>query len=132
MSTQQESTCSVRRLAAFAVAVGILAVPLQLLSGGELAALLSVVVLGGTVAGINGLEMRTLARIYQGAFEALFLCVLVGYAIVVAARWLPVAQSLVSQINDQWPGLLMAIMCIFVGIAALRAIPSRESGQATA
>jgi hypothetical protein len=110
-------------MAVLAVVVGAVAIALQWVPGFELLSfVLSVAVLGGLMSGRptdDDKARRRLAGSYKAAFEWLFLIVLAAYALIELSRWLPIA-GVTSSLNAHWPGVLLAIMCLVMGIAALR------------
>jgi len=110
-------------MAVLAVVAGAAAIALQLVRGFELLSfVLSVAVLGGLMSGSpsdDDQARRRRAGSYKAAFEWLFLIVLAAYALIELSRWLPVA-AVTTSLNAHWPGVLLAIMCLVMGIAGLR------------
>jgi hypothetical protein len=110
-------------MAILAVVVGAVAIALQLAPGLELIAfVLSVAALGGLMSGSPSYDDRAPQRLtssYKAAFEGLFLIVLAAYALIELSRWLPI-ERVTTSLNAHWPGLLLAVMCLVMGLASLR------------
>jgi hypothetical protein len=106
-----------------ACVVGLLSIALQFLPGWELLAfMLSVAVLGGLIGGQNGYseaDRQRLGHSYKSAYEWLLLFVMAGYAANELALWLHF-EGTVSFLNNHWPGLVLAAMCLLMGIAGFQ------------
>ncbi len=113
-----------RSMAILAVVVGVLAIALQLVPGFELISfMLGAVALGGLLsrdATRDEQATERLANSYKTAFEALFLIVMAAYAILEVATWLGF-QGVSAALSTRWPVLILAIMCLVMGLAGLRA-----------
>jgi hypothetical protein len=119
-------------MAVLAVVVGTLAIALQLVPGFELILfVLSVAALGGLMSGSTSYDDQSrlrLANSYKAAFESLLLIILAAYAVIEISRALGI-EGVTAPLNAHWPGFLLAIMCLVMGLAGLRA---REKPQRSA
>ncbi|MBE3143069.1 MAG: hypothetical protein IMZ61_03995 [Planctomycetes bacterium] len=115
----------------FAIIVGVIGIALQFLPDFELLAfILTLAFLGGLVGGSNGYEEQDpqqLSRSYKTAFEWLLLIVLAAYALIELSRGLGIAEGVVVFLNGHWPGLIVSVMCIVMGIAGLQRRISEDS-----
>jgi len=111
-------------MAVLAVVVGVLTIALQLVPGFELIAfMLSVAALGGLLSGSTPHDDQApqrLANSYKVGFESLLLIIMAAYALIEVSSWLGF-QGVRAALNARWPGLLLAIMCLVMGLAGLRA-----------
>jgi hypothetical protein len=105
------------------IIVGVIGIASQFLAGWELLAfVMNLAVLGGLIGGSNTYELEErlkLERNYKLVFEWLLLVVLIAYAVLELAKWLPL-NGVVIFLNGHWPGLVIATMCVLMGIAGLR------------
>ena len=110
-------------MAVLAAVAGIIAIALQLVPGFELITfVLTVAALGGLMSGDPSYDEQArhhLTRSYKTTVECLLLIVLTAYAFIELSRWLPVERA-TTFLNAHWPGFLLAIMCLVMGIAGLR------------
>jgi len=118
-------------MAVLAVFVGAVTVALQLIPGFELISfVLSVAALGGLMSASPSYDDQARQRLnssYKPAFEWLLLIVMAAYALIELSRWLPIV-GVTTSLNAHWPGLLLATMCLVMGLAGLkREIPTRRS-----
>jgi hypothetical protein len=111
-------------MAVLAVVVGAAATGLQWVPGFELIAfVLSIAALGGLMGGSSSYDEQSrqrLANSYKAAFESLLLIIMVAYALIEVSSWLGI-QGVSAALSARWPGLLLAIMCLVMGLAGLRA-----------
>jgi hypothetical protein len=111
-------------MAVLAVVVGAAATALQLVPGFELIAfVLSIAALGGLMGGSSSYDEQSrerLANTYKAAFESLLLIIMAAYALIEVSSWLGI-QGVSAALSARWPGLLLAIMCLVMGLATLRA-----------
>jgi hypothetical protein len=107
-----------------ALIVGVLGIAFQFMLGWDvLSFMLSVAVLGGLIGGSNDYEeqdRQQLQRSYKTAYEWLLLIVMAAYAFIVLSRWLPLIEGTLIFLNGHWPGLIISIMCLLMGIAGFR------------
>ena len=123
MNTKKNSL-SYRTMAVLAVVVGVVSMILQFFPDlGIMAFMLSTVVPGGLI----GMEPRSeerdrqqLGQNYKKIIEWLFLFFVCAYALVVVSQWLGIMAGTVTFLNNHWPGLILAVMCTFIGIAGLQ------------
>jgi hypothetical protein len=110
-------------MSVLAVIVGVAGVASQFLVGWEpLSFMLTLAALGGLIGGSDSYEQEErlqLERSYKPAFEWLLLVVLSLYAIIELAKWLHFTDPVIF-LNGHWPGVMIAMMCVFMGIAGLR------------
>ena len=123
MSTKIGRRVGYKAMVILAVAVGVFGIVFQFIQYWEyLSFMLSTAVLGGLIAGskeYEGSERQKLERSYKTAVEGLLLILMGGYAFIALSGFLPIDGAVVF-LNGHWPGLLMAMMCIIMGIAGLR------------
>ena len=118
-------------MAVLAVVVGAVTVALQLIPGFELISfVLSVAALGGLMSATPSMDdqaCQPLNSSYKTALEWLLLIVMAAYALIELSRWLPIV-GVTTSLNAHWPGLLIATMCLVMGLAALkRELPTQRS-----
>jgi hypothetical protein len=111
-------------MAVLAVVVGVLTIALQLVPGFELISfMLSVAALGGLLSGTSRSDDQARERLsnsYKVGFESLLLIIMAAYALMEVSSWQGL-QGVSAALSSRWPGLLLAIMCLVMGLAALRA-----------
>jgi hypothetical protein len=111
-------------MAIVAVLIGI---AVQFFQGWELLSfMLTLAVLGGLISGsrdYNQRDWQILDQSYKTAIEWLLLIILFAYVFIEISRWLPIGES-VAFLNGLWPGFLIALMCLLMGIAGLRKRPA--------
>lgn len=111
-----------------AIVAGIAGTAFQFLAGFEiLSFLLVIVALGGLIGGSNlygNQQQQCLLRYYKTTFEWLLLAVFSVYAFIEISRYLPRLSEAATFLNGRWPGLILSLMCVVVGVAGLR----REKG----
>lgn len=123
MSTKNGRRVGYKAMVILAVVVGVFGIVFQFFQGWELLSfMLSIAVLGGLIAGSKDYEeseRQKLERSYQSAVEWLLLILLAGYAVIALSAYIQIDGAVVF-LNGHWPGLLMAMMCLIMGIAGLR------------
>ena len=111
-------------MAVLAVVVGVLTIALQLLPGFELISfILSVAAFGGLLSGTTAHDDQApqpLVNSYKVGLESLLLILMAAYALIQVSDWLGF-QGVSAALSTRWPGLLLAIMCLVMGLAGLRA-----------
>jgi hypothetical protein len=104
-----------------ALIAGGLGIVFQFLSDGEiLSFMVSVSALGGLIGGSKGYEERDrqqLRQSYKTAFEWLLLAIMTVYAFLMLSSWLTILEGAVIFLNSHWPGLIIPLMCLLMGIA---------------
>jgi hypothetical protein len=93
--------------------------------------MLTVAVLGSLASGSNSYEERDrqqLRQSYQKSFDGLLLVVMAAYALIEFSRWFVFIEAAATFLNDHWPGLILSVMCIAMGIAGLQ--KARAAGSA--
>ena len=107
-----------------AIVVGVISVALLFLPDFDLLAfMLTVAVLGGLIGGTNGYEepdRQRLIHAYKFAFEWLLLVLLTAYALIACSKWFGVFAGTVDFLNEHWPGLIISMMCILLGISGFQ------------
>jgi hypothetical protein len=131
MNIKNEQRMSYRSMIVLALFAGGLGIVLQLMPDGELLAfMLSVAVLGALMGGSNAYNERDRQRLrqsYKTAYEWLLLAIMAIYAFIVFSRWLSIIEGVAIFFNNHWPGLVISMMCIFMGMAGLQRIRSESS-----
>ena len=114
-----------------ALIAGGLGIAFQFMPDGEiLSFMLSLAALGGLISGSKDYEERDrqqLRESYKTAFEWLLLAIMTVYAFIALSRWLIIMEGAVIFLNGHWPGLIISIMCLLMGIAGLQRMPSESS-----
>lgn len=88
-----------------------------------LAFMITVSTLGGLVGGSSGykeLERQALQKSYKLALEWLILVIMGLYVLVHLASALPATEGVAGFLNKHWPVLILATMCILMGLAGFR------------
>ena len=123
MNTKKRRVVGYQAMIILAVVVGVFGILFQFMPGWEfLSFLLSVVVLGGLIGGSKDYEERgrqKLERSYKTTIEWLLLIIMAAYAFIELSRWLPI-DGAVMFLNGHWPGFVLAMMCLLMGIAGFR------------
>jgi len=123
MSTKNRRRVGYQAMVNLAVVVGVFGIIFQFFPGWEfLSFLLSIVVLGGLIGGSKDYEeqeLQKLERSYKTAIEWLLLIIMAAYAFIELSRWLPIDGAVIF-LNGHWPGFVMAMMCLLMGIAGFR------------
>jgi hypothetical protein len=124
INTKKRPFINYRFMIVFTIIVGVIGIVLLLIPDFELLTfMLTVSALGSLIGGSAGYEERDrqqLEKSYKTVFEWLFLMTLVAYAFLVLARtFVPLAGAVVFM-NNHWPGLIISMMCILMGIAGFR------------
>ena len=114
-----------------ALVAGAAGLAVHVMQGGELLAfMVSAAAMGGLVGGrpvYTEAERQQLTRSFQTAFEALLLCLMGAYAFVVVGGGLPLLSDGVVFLNAHWPSLVIALMCLLLGLAGLRPAPAEDT-----
>ena len=130
VSIKNERRMKYRTMIVLAVLAGGLGIALQLLPDGEnLSFMLSVAVLGSLIGGSHAYtarEREQLRQSYQTAYEWLLLAIMFAYAFILLSRWWSMMEGAVLFLNGHWPGLLLATMCLFMGMAGFRRTSSES------
>ena len=124
-----------RTMSILAIIVGAFGMILQFISGWEFFSLfLTVVVLSGLIGGSGGYEERDrvqLERSYKTVVEGLLLVIFAAYAFGELSRWVGIIEGAVIFLNSHWPGLIISIMCILMGVAGSHNTGSEGSAEQT-
>ena len=124
MNSRRKPIVNYHSMLILAIIVGIIAVVLLFLPDFDiLAFMLTVAVLGGLIGGTNGyeeLDRQRLMHGYKSAFEWLLLVLLAAYALIECSRWFGVFERTVVFLNEHWPGLIISVMCILLGISGFQ------------
>ncbi len=123
MNTKKRRVVSYQAMIILAVVVGVFGIIFQFIPGWELLTfMLSIGVLGSLIGGSKEYEERERRKLEQShktTIEWLLLIVMAAYAFIVLPRWLPI-DGAVMFLNGHWPGFLLAVMCLLMGIAGFR------------
>jgi hypothetical protein len=124
MNTKKHLVVNYRFMIVFTLIVGVVGILLLLIPDFELLSfMLTVGALGGLVGGSTGYEERDqqlLEKSYKKVFEWLFLFTLAASAFLALSRWFVIPGGAVTFLNDHWPGLIISVMCILMGIAGFQ------------
>jgi len=119
-------------MAVLTLIVGIISIAFHFMPDFELLSfMLTIAVLGGLVSGSSSYEeqdRQQLRQSYQKAFDGLLLVVMAAYALIEVSRWFVFIEAAAAFLNDHWPGLILSVMCITMGIAGLQ--KARTTGSA--
>jgi len=88
-----------------------------------LAFMLTVSALGSLVGGSSSykeLERQVLQKSYKLTLEWLILVIMSLYVLVLITSALPGTEGIAGFLNKHWPGLILSIMCILMGLAGFR------------
>jgi FtsH-binding integral membrane protein len=106
-------------------------IAVQFMPDGEiLAFMVSTAALGGLIGGSNDYneqDRQQLRQSYKTAYEWLLLAIMAAYAFIVISRWLHIIEGGVSFLNGHWPGLVISMMCLFMGMAGFQRIRKESS-----
>jgi len=123
MNTKNGTMISYRLMIILALIVGIVGIAFQFVPDSELLSfMLTIAVLGGLIGGSNSYaeqDRQQLERSYKKAFGWLLLVIMAAYAVIEPSRWLVVMEA-AAFLNQHWPGLMLSVMCIVMGIAGLQ------------
>jgi hypothetical protein len=115
-----------------ALIAGVFGIAFQFMPDGELLSfMLSVAALGGLIGGSNDYEERDrhqLKQSFKTAYEWLLLVMMAVYAYIMLSRWLTMMDGVVIFLNSHWPGLVISIMCLLMGLAGFHR--TRSEGAA--
>jgi hypothetical protein len=108
----------------FAIVVGVIGIALLFLQDFEIMSLmLTLAALGGLIGGSQGYtepDRQRLKRSFKPAFEWLLLVIMLAYAFLECSRWLGILVKAAVFLNGHWPGLIICIMCILIGMAGFQ------------
>jgi len=123
MKTGQQAGVRLRTMCILAVVAGAAGIILQFFAGFEiLAYMLSLAGVGGVIggnAGYDEIERQAMERSYKPAFEGLLLIIIAGYVFTALANPISALAEPAAFINSHWPGLILAAMCLLLGICGL-------------
>jgi hypothetical protein len=124
MNKTNERKVNYRIMSILAIIVGGLGILFQFMPGWEFSTFfLCLAVLGGLIGGRSSYEEQERQQLdwsYKKAYEWLLLVVLVTYAFIEILKWLVIANGVVNSLNGHWYGLIIAVMCILMGIAGIQ------------
>jgi hypothetical protein len=131
MNTKNRRRVNYHTMIVLALVAGVFGIVFQFMpDGGSLSFMVSVVALGGLVGGSKDYEERDrqqLRRSYKTAYEWLLLAVMVAYAFILISSWLNIMEEAVIFLNSHWPGLIISVMCLLMGIAGFHRTRSEDS-----
>ena len=131
MSIKNVRRVNYRTMLVLALIAGGFSIAFQFMPDGEiLSFMLSVSALGGLIAGSKDYEERDrqqLRQSYKTAYEWLLLAIMAAYAFIVLFRWLTIMEGVVIFLNGHWPGLVISIMCLLMGLAGFQRTGSESS-----
>jgi hypothetical protein len=124
MNTKKRIKINYRFMIVFTLIVGVIGIALQFIPDFELISLmLTISALGGLVGGINGYEegdRQQLEKSYKTVFEGLLFIALAASAFQAFSRLFIILEGVVVILNNHWPGLIISILCVLMGIAGFQ------------
>jgi hypothetical protein len=124
MNTKKRIKINYHFMIVFTLIVGVIGIALQFIPDFELISLmLTISALGSLVGGSNGYEERDrqqLEKSYKTVFEGLLLIALAATAFQAFSRLFVILEGVVVTLNNHWPGLIISILCILMGIAGFQ------------
>jgi hypothetical protein len=132
MNTKTGRRMNYHTMIVLAFIAGVFGIAFQFMPDGELLSfMLSVTALGGLIGGSNDYEERDrqqLKQSFKTAYEWLLLAMMAVYAYIMLSRWLTMMDGAVIFLNSHWPGLVISIMCLLMGLAGFHR--TRREGSA--
>ncbi len=99
-------------------------IAVQIIPDGEiLSFMVSAAALGGLIGGCNDYneqDRQQLRQSYKTAFEWLLLAIMAAYAFIAFSRWLSILEPEAIFLNSHWPGLVISMMCLLMGLAGFQ------------
>jgi len=124
MNTMKRMLVNYRFWIIYALIVGVIGIALQFIPDFELLSLmLTISALGALVGGSNGYEERDrqqLEKSYKMVFEGLLFIALAASAFQAFSKLFTILEGPVAFLNNHWPGLIISILCILLGIAGFQ------------
>ncbi len=124
MNTRKKPIVNYRFMIVFTIIVGVIGIVLLLIPDFELLTfMMTTGALGGLIGGSRGYEeqdRQQLEKSYKPVFEWLFLITLTAYAFLVLSRSFVILEGMNAFLNNHWPGLIISLMCILMGIAGFQ------------
>ena len=124
MNTKKRMKINYRFMIVYTIIVGVIGIVLLFIPDFELLAfMLTASALGGLIGGSNGYEERDrqqLEKSYKLVFEWQMLITLVAFGFLALSKLLVVLGGAVVFLNNHWPGLIISMMCILMGIAGFQ------------
>ena len=124
MNTMKRMLVNYRFWIIYALIVGVIGIALQFIPDFELLSLmLTISALGALVGGSNGYEERDrqqLEKSYKMVFEGLLFIALAASAFQAFSKLFAILEGPVAFLNNHWPGLIISILCILLGIAGFQ------------
>ena len=106
-----------------AVVVGVFGIVSQFFPGWDfMPFIMSFAVITALIAGSKAYEdqeRQKLERSYKIAIEWLLMTLFAAFVFIESSRWLPIEGAVVF-LNGHWPGFLIAIICLLMGIAGFQ------------
>lgn len=131
VNIKSERRANYRTMILLALIAGGFGIALQFMPGGEiLSFMVSLAALGGLIGGssaYNERDRQQLRQSYKTAYEWLLLAMMTAYAFIVFSRWLSMIAGVVLFLNSHWPGLVISMMCLFMGLAGFQKTRSASS-----
>ncbi len=124
MNTKKRIVVNYRFMIVFSLIVGVMGMVLLFIPDFELLAfMLTLSALGSLIGGSPGYEERERQQLeasYKRVFEWLLLIFMFAYAFLAFSRLLTGLEAVAASMNSHWPGLVISIMCILMGIAGFQ------------
>jgi hypothetical protein len=124
MNIKKRIEINYRFMIVYTIIVGVIGIVLLFIPDFELLAfMLTASALGGLIGGSNGYEERDrqqLEKSYKLVFEWQMLITFAAFGFLALSRLFVVLEGPVAFLNNHWPGLIICIMCILLGIAGFQ------------
>lgn len=124
LNTKKRQGVNYRFMIVYTIIFGVIGIVLQFIPDFELMAfILPALALGTLIGGSNGYEERDrqqLEKSYKLVFEWQMLITLAAYAFLALSKLLVILGGAVVFLNNHWPGLIISMMCILMGIAGFQ------------
>jgi hypothetical protein len=131
MNRKNGRRVSYQTMIVLAFIAGVLGIAFQFMPDGELLSfMLSVAALGGLISGSKAYEERDRLHLIQGyktAYEWLLLAIMATYAFILFSRWFTIMEGVVTFLNSHWPGFIISMMCLLIGIVGFHRTRSEGS-----
>jgi hypothetical protein len=124
INTKRKPIVNYRFMIVFNIIVGVISIVILLIPDFELLTfIMTTGALGGLIGGSRGYEERDrqqLEKSYKTVFEWLFLITLAAYAFLALSRSFVFLEGMNAFLNNRWPGLIISLMCILMGIVGFQ------------
>jgi hypothetical protein len=131
MGIKTERNVNYRTMTILALIAGVFSLAFQFMPDGEsLSFIVSIAALGSLIGGSKDYDERERQlhkESFKTAFEWLLLAMMAVYAFIVLSRWLIPIEGAALFLNSHWPGLIISVMCLLMGLAGFQRIRGEGS-----